>query len=137
MTRANMLVGRLDPGVGMPKSSLQSVKEGLDNIKKGNTLLILLLTTPEESLRREGHRETPGRIMNPTFLSVLYEQYIRLHYEMLFYPKVYAKDRPFFYACLDGSGDSHTTFRAIEKTMFWYAMATSGEKQPPQFIDIY
>jgi len=137
MTRANILFGRLDPAIGISKSSLQSAKEDLDKYKKGHTLVILLLTRPEESLKREGPRKSPGRIMNLPFLQVLYEQYLRFHYEMLFYTKTYGKNRPFFYACLDGSGDPYATYRMIEKTMFWYAMATTGGKRPPQFIEIY
>jgi len=60
--------------------------------------LILCLTTPKISLKREGFRFRPGRVMNKNFLGTLYEQYLRFHYQAL------KLNRNFPYACLDLSG---------------------------------
>lgn len=62
---------------------------------KSQKAFILCLTPPETSLQREGPRSKPGRYMNPDFLEILLEQYLRLHYELLSGP------RPFYYCCLD------------------------------------
>lgn len=45
--------------------------------------LIMCLIKPEVSLEREGVREKPGTVMNKEFLTLLYEQYMRLHYEIM------------------------------------------------------
>ena len=52
------------------------------------------------SYEREPEDNKGGDIMNPTFLKTLYEQYIRLHFEML------TKRRSSWYACLDFSQGS-------------------------------
>lgn len=60
-----------------------------------NQALILCLVPPEISLKREGPRKRPGRIMNQEFLSALYDQYLRFYYELLTTPHCNA------FACLD------------------------------------
>ncbi len=45
--------------------------------------VILCLARPEISLEREGMRDKPGYIMNEDFLAGLYEQYLRLYYELV------------------------------------------------------
>lgn len=45
--------------------------------------VILCVISPEESLQREGPRKEPGVVMNKRFLEILYEQYMRFHYEII------------------------------------------------------
>lgn len=62
--------------------------------------LILCLTTPTESLKREGFRLRKGTVMNKNFLNKLYEQYLRFHRDVV------ETKRDFPYACLDLSGNN-------------------------------
>lgn len=62
--------------------------------------LILCLTTPKVSLKREGFRFKKGSVMNKYFLTKLYEQYLRFHHDII----ETKKDMP--YACLDLSGNN-------------------------------
>jgi hypothetical protein len=45
--------------------------------------------------------------MNPFFLPVLYEQYLRFHYETINFERIYGKPRRYAYACLDFTVDPH------------------------------
>jgi len=80
--RANFLDGQMELEVFERLSDFHSLplEFSVSDIRYG---FINCMVTPEMSLMREGPRETSGRVMNNRFLPILYEQYLRLHYEMI------------------------------------------------------
>ena len=73
--------------------------------------VIILMTQPEESVRRG---KTPGPVTNMNFLPKLYEQYWRLHWEILQGEIPYC-----IYACIDAEKDKEEVYGR-----FKYAMDT-------------
>ena len=103
-TWANFLFGRLSQDKF--QRAVTNIQTGLRPLEDFQNAIILLLVTPEESLRRNQESGNPqGRVMNPKFLPFLYEQYLKLHWQLM------DSDgrRPWSgeeipYACLDMSG---------------------------------
>lgn len=94
---------------------------------KFSNVLISTFITPEESLSRQDTNENRGRIMNPPFLHVLYEQYIRFHYEMMNFEKIFSRKRGFTYCAIDmSSDDSYIRFRKLERAINWSSIAQTG-----------
>ena len=62
-----------------------------------------------------------GRIMNPHFLGLLYEQYLRFHYEVAHFEEIFGVKRPFTYCAVDMTGKSR--FRELEKRINWSHIA--------------
>ena len=118
--RANFLFGRLDEGKF--SASLSNIFSGLSDLNESfETAIILMLTTPEESLKREGGKQ--GRVMNPAFLRNLYEQYLRYHLEAI---KAFEEEDPMTpYVCLDMSNTLEINAKLVaqifgEILLFYY-----------------
>jgi hypothetical protein len=114
MIRANFLVGRLSPTTYLTSEEIfrKNIEAYTKNVNVG---IVLGLIPPELSLLREGSRQMKGRIMQLPFLQVLYEQYVRFHYEMLNYKEIYGTKRNFIYSCVDTSNmDWEKNVRSLE-----------------------
>lgn len=116
MLRAHFLIGNI--GYSSLKLMENEFIYKLNNPNKTtNDVIISCLIEPNESLLRQSPDEGRGRIMNPVFLQILHEQYIRFHYEMINFKSLYKKDRPFTYSTIDMSNTDR--FRALEKVINW------------------
>jgi len=102
--RANFMYGRFD--AQSFSSSSFNVNRGISNLNDFDNAVVMFLVSPQESLGREGPRESYGSVMNPTFLPVLYEQYLRFHRDLMEL-SLPGLDKPFPYACLDATGPIH------------------------------
>lgn len=104
-TNANFLFGRLD--VRKLASAKLNIQSGINFLNEYHNAVMLLLTTRDESLRR--NRESGdlnfGRAMNPKFLPVLYEQYLRFHQGMVDTGRVEMIDQQIPYVAVDMSGE--------------------------------
>ena len=99
--RANFMYGRFD--AQSFSLSTSNVNSGISSLNDFDNAVVMFLVSPEESLSREGPRESYGSVMSPTFLPVLYEQYLRFHRDLMGL-SLPGLDKPFPYACLDASG---------------------------------
>lgn len=126
--RSHLAFGRLngDHFVNLLEQAVCNLK----NTKRvgGENALILCLVSPETSLKREGKREKPGRVMWRPFLKTLYEQYLRFYAELLMKKNILSL--PF--VCLDTSGsfeESQARFNhALEEIFHFF-------NQPPGNLD--
>lgn len=74
--RAHYLFGRLDEKKF--SSAWENAIEGLKPLNNFHNAVLVLLTTPIESLRRNLESNNgEGRVMNSKFLPILYDQYVR------------------------------------------------------------
>lgn len=96
--------------------------------------VILCLVKPETSLKREekeiGHpREEPGPVMNIDFLKLLYEQYLRLHYELPWriYHRHLTRGPLPIYIALNMEGGKEECFEKFNRTMH-QIMALTGHR---------
>ena len=99
--RANFMYGRFD--AQSFSLSTSNVNSGISSLNDFDNAVVMFLVSPEESLSREGPRESYGSVMSPTFLPVLYEQYLRFHRDLMGL-SLPGLDKPFPYACLDATG---------------------------------
>jgi hypothetical protein len=87
--------------------------------------VILCLVKPETSLEREekelGYpREKPGPVMNINFLNLLFEQYLRLHYELpqrIYHHQLTRGPLP-IYIALNMEESKEECFEKFNRTMF-------------------
>lgn len=114
-TRSHFLFGRLD--IRKFSTSMSNTLNGLNYLNRFNNAAILMLIDPEESLQREGEREKHGKVMNPSFLRLLYEQYLRFHSEITRNLSLPHTNIPIPYACINTSGGRD----AIEKNEMLFA----------------
>lgn len=122
MARAHFLIGNID------YSMLQLIeKEFVAHLLHRNdtdNILINCIIKPELAISRQSKNEGLGRILNPIFLPILYEQSLRFHYEMVNFEKVFKIKRPFTYAIVDmSSPDRVERFRSLEKAINWSLIA--------------
>lgn len=122
MARAHFLIGNID------HSTLELIeKEFVAHLLHRNdtdNILINCIIKPELAISRQSKNEGLGRILNPIFLPILYEQSLRFHYEMINFEKVFKIKRPFTYATVDmSSPDGVERFRSLEKVINWSLIA--------------
>lgn len=99
--RAHFLVGNLNARVdiGSNHSPVEMIRQVTNSQKYDYYFgVIMCLAKPDVSLQRSKRKEF-GHIVNPTFLNLLYEQYLRANYELTH------SLLPIPYACLDFSAD--------------------------------
>ncbi len=119
-TKANFSFGRLD--ASKFAASLSNIEGGLSQLKDDfNIAIMLMLITPEESIKREGGKH--GRVMNPPFLKNLYEQYLRFHWEIIQISQEQGLTFP--YVCLDMSNSREINANLVaekfgEIALFYY-----------------
>ena len=84
--------------------------EDLSRTPEISTTFINCLISPTLSIQR-------GSQLNVDFLNVLYEQYLRLHWELINYEKMFEFPRSFSYAFLDFSGTPEENHDLLFKTL--------------------
>jgi len=110
--RSHFLLGRIKREPFKTISDFFRIPLSSNNSQLTNKhALVICLITPKLSLEREGQRETPGDVMNLTFLSTLYGQYLRLYHELLSQPA------SFPFACIDMSGSFDQNWRIFNQTL--------------------
>lgn len=119
-TRSHFLFGRLD--IRKFNTSMSNMLNGLNYLDRFNNAAILMLVNPEESLQREGERKEYGRVMNPPFLRLLYEQYLRFHSETTRDLSLPYTNISIPYACINTSGGHD----AIEKNQMLFVNTFNG-----------
>lgn len=101
--RANFLFGRIDA------KTLSKVQEAfleeLDKYRGLDRTIVNCLVSRQTSLNRETEKRKHLVVQEP-FLTVLYEQYLRFHWEVLNFEKVYGMKPPFNYIAVDLSASS-------------------------------
>lgn len=111
MARALFLSGRINN-----KILLKCEEAFINHFDKDGyqNSIVIALATPKVCLQREGKRTTPGKIMNLCFLDILYDQYLRFHYELMNFSNTYGIARKFNFSTLDLSGkDIHQSLRLV------------------------
>lgn len=127
MIRTHFLLGNIRAATMLYMEEKMFLEQFCAENKLYNDILISTFITPNNALSRQEPNETRGRIMTPPFLSVLYEQYIRFHYEMLNFEKTFKRKREFTYSAIDmSSDDSDVRFRKLEKAIDWSSIAQTG-----------
>jgi len=111
-TQANFILGRIEGGRYYRMINFFRIPFSFrpDRVESQKALIICLVP-PGVSLERGEPQDKPGRFMNPEFLGTLYEQYLRLHWELL------TGYRPFYYACLDSTGAPKENQRLFTETL--------------------
>lgn len=125
MARAHFLIGNINhPTLELiEKEFVAHLIHGNDT----NNILINCIIKPELAISRQSTGEGLGRILNPIFLPILYEQSLRFHYEMVNFEKVFKIRRPFTYATVDmSSPDRIIRFRSLEKVINWSLIAQNN-----------
>lgn len=118
--RANFILGRISGSRFWKISQSYQIPPAPIQQKEIQMAFILCLVHPSFSLSRAGQHDKSGRFINSQFLSVFYEQYLRLHQEII------SGNRSFYYACLDLSNqDTDTNQRILEDT-FLKVLAKMG-----------
>jgi len=122
MARAHFLIGNIN------HATLELIeKEFVSHLLHRNhtdNILINCIIKPKLAISRQSPGEGLGRILNPIFLPILYEQYLRFHYEMTNLEKVFKIKRPFTYATVDMSSSNRVErFRSLEKVINWSLIA--------------
>lgn len=122
MARAHFLIGNIDhPTLELIEKEFVA---HLTHRNDTNIILINCIIKPKLAISRQSPGEGLGRILNPIFLPILYEQYLRFHYEMVNFEKVFKIKRPFTYSTVDmSSSDRVQRFRSLEKVINWSLIA--------------
>lgn len=109
-TQANFLLGRIEgEGYWTIVRFFQMPLSFTPNQTESQKALILCLIPPQTSFER---RDKTGRFMNLEFLGALYEQYLRLHHQLI------TGYRPFYYVCLDlSNGGLEENQKIMQKTL--------------------
>ena len=104
--RALFMQGKVDPFY-MSEVSREVDKKVDTPIQMGG--IIMFLARPETSLNRTGRT---GPVVNPEYLSFLYEQYLRLHWELL------EGEVPWrIYTCIDAEKDREEVYQRFKYAM--------------------
>lgn len=110
--RSHFLLGRIKREPFTTINDFFRIPLSFNNSQLNNKhALVICLIAPKLSLEREGQRETPGDVMNLSFLSTLSEQYLRLYHELLSQPA------SFPFVCVDMSGSFDQNWRIFSQTL--------------------
>ncbi len=97
--RANFMYGRHEGKVF--RTFEETFLANLHKYNQSIRIIVNTLISPEMSFSRETEDKPYHTIVKPEFLNLLYEQYLRFHYEAVNFEKIYGEPRPFIYACID------------------------------------
>jgi len=110
--RANFLFGRID--VKILEKTEENFRENLSKFKGLSRTIINCLLLPLTSKKRE-KEQREHLVVQDKFLTVLYEQYLRFHYEMLNFKQVYKQEPSFGYIAIDMSNkDPQNNIQKLE-----------------------
>ena len=127
--RANFLFGRID--IKILDKAENKFYENLNRFKGLPRTIISCLVHPTTSKKREKEQKE-HTVIQDKFLSCLYEQYLRFHYEMLNFRQVYKQEHPFNYVGVNMSGTNlqinvkklEKYINQIQQTNLTYQQAT-------------